>query len=184
MSIFKRNKKILSGRKNDKDVFIESYDQHVDKIYRFVYFKIGQEDEARDLTSSVFLKTWNYIKEKGVEEKGLKALIYKIARNSVIDHYRKNSGKFEEVSIDDDEKKIEITDNKINIEEKIDEKIDLEIVGKKLFELKDEYREIIIMRFIEELSIGEIAEILDKPKGSVRVAIHRALKTLKELMEK
>ena len=62
-------------------------------------------------------------------------------------------------------------------------KTDLLVLETKLPELKDEYREVIILRFVNELSIKEVAEILDKSKGNTRVLIFRALKALKELLE-
>ncbi|MCG2698380.1 hypothetical protein L6307_04840, partial [Candidatus Parcubacteria bacterium] len=64
----------------------------------------------------------------------------------------------------------------------IELKLDMESVKHNLQELKDEYREAIVMRFVNELSISEIADILDKPKGNVRVLIYRAMKSLKELV--
>ena len=69
-----------------------NYDLYTDSIYRYIYFKVGQDEEARDLTSEVFLKAWNYIQDNKITDyKTLKALFYKIARNLVIDHYRRKS---------------------------------------------------------------------------------------------
>ena len=174
----------LKGR--DKEAFIKAYDLYVDPIYRFVYFKIGDEEDARDLTSAVFLKAWNHIQNNSLTDyKTLKALFYKIARNSVIDHYRKKAvqnnlisgygGEGEENSI------LNIADEKQDIIKRVGITFDLALVEKKIMELKDEYREIIIMRFTEELSISEMAEILNKSKGNIRILIHRALKALREL---
>jgi DNA-directed RNA polymerase specialized sigma24 family protein len=54
--------------KKDKEAFIKAYDLHVDDIYRFVFFKVSDEDEARDITSSVFLKTWDYIQNNNLKD--------------------------------------------------------------------------------------------------------------------
>ena len=169
-------------KKNDKEAFVKAYDLYVDQIHRFIYFKVGSREEAEDLCSAVFLKTWNYILENTLKDhKTLKALLYKIARNLIIDHYRKNKNK-ETISLDGDNG-IQIIDEQQGAAKIMELKTDLLVLETKLPELKDEYREVIILRFVNELSIKEIAEILDKPKGNIRVLIFRALKALKELLE-
>ena len=179
----KNNEKKLLGelKKGDKEVFIQCYDLYVDQIYRFIFYKIGNAEEAEDLTSAVFLKIWNFIRSNQVDEyKSLKSLIYRIARNTVIDQYRKNSVR-EEYSISPADEN-DIIDYKQDSAALTDIAIDKEMITAKLMELKDEYREMIVLRYIEELSISEIADILGKSSGSVRVDLHRALKTLKNIL--
>jgi RNA polymerase sigma-70 factor (ECF subfamily) len=180
-----REKKLFSKvKKRDKEAFIEAYDLYIDQIFRFVYFKVGDREEANDLTSAIFLKTWNYIQDNSVENiKTLRALIYKIARTTIIDHYRKNSN-FHKISIDgEDEDKIDIKDEKQNIARQAEINSDFGLLEKKMKDLKDEYREVIILRFIDELSIKEISSVIGKPKNNVRVLIHRSLKALRELAD-
>ena len=182
MKINKIKEIILYSKVKSKDAksFIKVYDLYIDQIYRFIYFKVSNAEEAEDLSSAVFLKVWSYIQEGNeIKHKTLKALIYKISRNLIIDHYRKVSRQ-KSVSMDDDFVK-DIADDKQDIHKEIELKDDIESIKLKLKELKDEYREIIVMRFVNELSISEIAEILDKPKGSVRVLIFRALKAVRDL---
>lgn len=178
--------KIILNRlkRQDIEAFTETYDLYVEKVYRFVFFKVGDAETAQDLTSEVFLRTWNYVCEnKQVNVKTLPALIYRIARNAVIDHYRANR---QHVSINDvDEEgnlKIEIADDKQDLPEKFDLDLSMEKVQAALMQLKDEYREIIVMRYVDELAIEEIADILEKNKGNVRVLAHRALQALKEIL--
>lgn len=186
-----QEKKLFSDiKKRDKDAFIQTYDLYVDSIFRFVYFKINDKEEANDLTSIIFLKTWNHIQENTVGDcKTLRALVYKIARTSIIDHYRKTSN-FSKVTLDggkeskdgDEEyKKIDIKDESQDLARQAEINSDFGLVEKKLRELKDEYREVIVLRFIDELSIKEISSVIGKPKNNVRVLIHRALKALREL---
>jgi len=177
-----QGKLLLSKLKeNDHEAFIEAYDLYVDQIYRFVYFKISNQEDAQDLTSVVFLKTWNYIRENSLKDvRTLRALMYKVARNSVIDHYRK---KFQTDLSIDQEGGMDIADRSQDIARKMEIKSDFKIIENKLRELKDEYREIIVLRFIDELSVKEIAEIIEKSNSNVRVIIHRALKTLKKSLE-
>ncbi len=180
----KLNDKILYLRltKKDKEAFIKTYDLYFDQIYRFVYFKVSVKEDAEDITSNVFLKTWNHVQTQSIKDyKTLKALLYKVARNLIIDHYRKNSSQAEKVSIDASETNIDILDEKQDIHKNTEIADDYSHIEKKLFELKEEYREIITMRYINELSIGEIALNLDKNRGSVRVTLYRALKALRKI---
>jgi len=184
MKIGKIGEKLLlyKIKRNDQQAFIKAYDLYINQLYRFVYFKVGSREEAEDLCSAVFLKTWNYILENSLRDhKTLKALLYKIARNLIIDHYRKNKDR-ETISLDGGNG-IEVIDEKQSAAKAMELKTDLLVLETKLPQLKDDYREVIILRFVNELSIKEIAEILDKPKGNIRVLVFRALKALKELLE-
>jgi len=180
-----KNKQILSRLKNrDKEAFIEIYDQNVEEIHRFVYFKIGNSEEANDLTSMIFLKAWNYIQNKTLEDaKTLRALLYKIARTSIVDYYRDTGSKVT-LSLDDEERPIDVVDETINASERLDQEANLALIRRLLPLLKEEYREVIIMKFINDLSLEEIADISGKNKGNVRVLLHRALNALRELVEK
>jgi len=174
----------FSLKRRDKEAFIRAYDLYVDKIYRFVYFKIGDEEEAKDLTSAIFLKTWDYINNHSLtNEKTLKSLIYKIAKNVVIDYYR--DGRRDKLRNKEsfDKSFVNTADEKSDLLSQTLVSSDWELVKDKMLELKDEYREILLLKYIEELSIGEIAKILDKSKGNVRVLTYRALKALRELLE-
>ena len=180
----KIKEKILYSRIKNKDrqAFVNAYDLYVDQIYRFIYFKVGNKEEAEDLSSAVFLKIWSYLQENNIiDSKTLRPLLYKIARNIIIDHYRKINQR-ENVSLDKTMEQGGLIDVKQDIAQRAEVMSDLMVIETKLPELKEEYREVIIMRYINELSIKEIAEILDKSKGNVRVLIYRALSTLKELM--
>lgn len=180
---FKNRQSLSRLKSHDKEAFVKAYDDNVSDIYRFVYFKIGSKEEANDLTSTVFLKTWNYIQNNSLEDsKTLRALLYKIARTTIIDYYRENGGRVN-ASLDDEENKIDIVDESVNPEDKMDESADLALIKSKLPLLKEEYREVVIMRFISDLTLEEIAEISGKKKGNVRVLLHRALGALKELVE-
>lgn len=182
---FKDKQTLSKLKSHDKEAFIEVYDAHVAEIYRFVYFKIGRKEEANDLTSMIFLKAWNHIQNNSLEDaKTLRALLYKVARNSIVDYYRETGSKLRvTASLDDEENRIEVVDEGIDPQERLDREADLELIKSKLPLLKEEYREVIIMKFINDLTLEEIAEISEKNKGNVRVLLHRALSALKELVE-
>ena len=178
-----KNKRTLSRLKGrDKEVFTKVYDDNVSDIHRFVYFKIGSREEANDLTSIIFLKTWDHIQKNTLEDaKTLRALLYKVARNAIIDYYREK-GSQKPISLDDEKNPVDIASD-INQDEKLDQDTDLKRIISQLPFLKEEYREIIIMRFINDLSLEEISDVTQKSRGNVRVLLHRALTALKELIE-
>lgn len=179
-----KNKQAYSKLKShDKEAFIKVYDESVNDIYRFVYFKIGRKEEANDLTSMIFLKTWNHIQNNSLKDsKTLRALLYKIARSTIIDHYRETGNKIT-ASLDDEDNKIDVIDETQDPQDRMDQEANLELIKSKLPLLKEEYREVIIMKFISDLSLEEIADISGKSKGNTRVLLHRAVKALKELVE-
>lgn len=183
ISKLRENNNLSRLKSGDREAFIKAYDDFADDLYRFAYFKLGSEEEAKDLVSVIFLKTWNYIQTNSLKDsKTLRALLYKIARNAIIDHYR-DKGLSNSISLEDAPQALEVPDNSQNQEELIDQKADLELIRQKLMLLKDEYREVIIWRFIEDLSMDEIANITGKKKGNIRVLLHRAITAFKELLE-
>ena len=72
----------------DPDAYAKLYDFYIDRIYRFVLFKVSRIEDAEDITTEVFLKTWQYIRTTDKRIANLNSLLYRMARNSVIDHYR------------------------------------------------------------------------------------------------
>lgn len=168
----------------DREVYGKLYDIYIDQIYRFIYFKVPRKEEAEDLTGEVFLKTWQYINEMGAEAiDNLRAFLYQTARNTVIDFYRTNGHKeflsLPEENVDEEKFSGGVADPKQDLVEKVELASDLLGVKKALEKIRDEYREIIILRFVEEMSVKETAEILGKSEGAIRVLLHRAVAALK-----
>lgn len=180
---FKEKQLLQQLKSHDKEAFIKVYDKYVQDVYRFVYFKVGKKIEAQDLTSMVFLKAWNYIQTNSLtDSKTLRALVYKIARTSIIDYYRESSNKLE-LSLDDEDHPIDIVDDAQSLDERVDQKAELSLIYKQLPLLKEEYREVIVLRFIDDLSLEEIADVTGKSRGNVRVILHRAMAALKGMVE-
>lgn len=166
--------KIRANR--DSDAFGRIYDTYVKRIFRFVYFKVRSQEEAQDITSETFLKLWQYL-SGGKRVDHLGALIYQIARNSVIDHNRQ-AGRSESLSSDESMLQIPDIAGLSNIHRSAE--ISQVLTAVKL--LKDEYREIITMRYIDGIEPSEIAALLGKKPGHVRVLLHRALETVRALL--
>lgn len=157
-----------------REQFSLIYDQYIEKIYRFVYLKVNSQETAEDLTSKVFLNGWEAY-QKGQDIKNPGAFLYQIARNATIDHYRgKTKGKT--VSIDSI---AQLTDYKVNVHEKAVLNADVQMVKSAIFNLKKDYQDVIIWYYLEDMPVEQIAELLNKPAGTVRVMIHRGLEALK-----
>ena len=171
--------KILVARLNRKsaDAFTTLYDSYAERLYRFIYFKVSNRQEAEDLSAQTFLKIWQFALEGRLKTKeSFQAFIYKVARNTVIDHYRAAQKKSKDVSLDE---ALHLT-SADRTERDIDVKLSVTDVEKKLRTLKSEYQEVIILHYVNELSVTEIADIVGKKRGAVRVLLHRALQTLKK----
>lgn len=158
---------------NSRKIFSEVYDQYIEQIYRFVFLKVSSEETAEDLTSEIFTRAWESMKG-GTDIKNCRAFLYQIARNRIIDHYREK-GKNQIVSAELGP----IIDPRENLEERAIFNSDLGVVKKAITGLKDDYQNVIIWHYLDDLPIPEISKMLDKSEDATRVLLHRALKSLK-----
>jgi len=160
--------------------FKKIYKLHIEKIYRFIYIKVNSQQIAEDLTSEVFLRFWKALqKENPSKIENPKAFLYKTARNLIIDHYRTYSQK-KEIPIEE-VKEIKDTSQSLETQESLSS--DLENVQKAIRHLKEEYQDVVLWYYLDNLSVQEIAEILGKSENAVRVMIHRAMEKLRELLK-
>lgn len=160
---------------NLREQFSLIYDQYIDKIYRFVYVKVNSQPVAEDITSKVFTKGWEAY-QKGQNIKNVGAFLYQIARNSVIDHYRQND-KAKLVSSD---AVAEAIDPQLDVYEKAVFNADMETIKTAISGLKKDYQDVLIFHYLEDMPAEQIADIMGKPAGTVRVMIHRGLQSLKD----
>lgn len=163
--------------KKIEGIFMKSYEEHSDALFRYCYFQTSNHDVATDLLQDTFTKTWLYLKD-GKKVDNLKAFLYKVAKNLIIDYRRKKKS----FSLDAiTETGIEFSDE-TDAEEKLVETSDKEFVVSKLELLEPDDREILTMRYINEMSIREIADTLDMTANNVSVKIHRAVEKMKGLL--
>lgn len=167
--------------KKDPDAFGDIYDAYVTPIYRFIYFKVSSAEQAEDLTSETFLKAWRYLTEKR-DVQSLQAMLYNIARSVVIDYYRASAQERGNASLDDVPESFLDDKKSARLLKEIDTNFETTRVLETLRGLKDEYREIVVLKYFDELSTGEIAKILDKTASNVRTTLHRATKTLADAL--
>ncbi|MFH1046898.1 MAG: RNA polymerase sigma factor [Patescibacteria group bacterium] len=168
--------------KKDSDAFGELYDMYVRRIYRFVYFKVPSAEVAEDLTSETFLKAWRYLMNKR-DVPHLQALLYSVARSVVIDWYRSSANERGDVSLDEAIMDELPGTGSQQLLAAIETDIDMTRVLKTVRGLKDEYREVILMKYLDEMSNSEIASALGKTATHVRVIAHRAIQALGDAIE-
>lgn len=168
------------AQRGDTDAFEDIYDFYVPRIFRFVFLKLGNRENAEDITSETFIRFWSYIRKEKVTGESAEPILYKIARNLIIDFYRKKEIITQEI---DTEVAGRLADEKNDFIANMLNREQVREMMEMLKEIKDEYQEIIILRFVEEFDIEEIANITGKSKGSVRVLSHRALKSLEKVMK-
>lgn len=153
------------------------YDHYQPMIYRFVLIKVGQREEAEDLTHQVFLNAWQNI--EGYKDMGFpfSSWLYRIARNAVVDFYRsaKEATSIEQVNP-------EFFAVPASIQTGMDQIFQIEKVRNAIAKLEPSYQDVIIMRFVEDLPIKEVAQAFDKSEGAVKLMQHRAMKKLKEML--
>ena len=163
---------------SQSEQFSRIYDQYIDKIYRFVYLKVNSQEIAEDITSKVFLKGWEAFKSHKEEIKNQGAFLYQIARNAVIDHYREK-GRSKQISMDASP---QIVDPGTSAQDKAILSADIDIIKVAIQKLKKEHHDIIIWHYLEDMTIADIAKLVDKPAGTVRVILHRGLNDLRDII--
>jgi|SRR3989344_6568171 len=159
-----------------REQFSLIYDQYIGKIYRFVYIKVNSRELAQDITSRVFLKGWEAFKGSADTILNPSAFLYQIARNMVVDHYRQKGG----MRMVSQDVIPEMVDTKTDIHERAVDNADLEAIKAGIKNLKKEYQDVLIWHYLEDMPVAQIAQLIEKPAGTVRVMLHRGLKALKD----
>src|SRR3990167_1786834 len=170
-------KQFLERAQNgDSAAFSRLYDEFAEKLYRFIFFRVGHKEVAEDVLSDTFVKAWQKLKQIN-SPAALSGWLYQIARNNIIDYYRikKDFVPIEEVA--------EFLEDAVNPIDTVNLNLDQAKIFELLIHLPPEQRLVIQYKFFEDLTNEEIAYVLGKTEGAVRVIQHRALIKLKELVK-
>lgn len=162
----------------EKEAFVEIYDIFVDRVHKYFYYKTSSSlEDAFDLTENLFLKVWeNIASYKPREGSSFAAWVFRIAHNLLIDHYRLSQVVDE---LDTQHADLRREASPVFWAEQSLSRFNLRSA---LGRLKSNYREVITLFYINELDNAEVAEIMKKSEGSLRVLKFRALRELKKVL--
>ncbi len=167
---------VLRAKQGDGEAFAQLYENHFDKIYRYVVLRIGDKTEAEDVTQQVFLNALQSIhsfKWKGVP---FSAWLFRIAHNSVVDYLRKRT-KMVTAPLDDS-----LISSGENLQLMAEHKLDIEQLVSATKQLTRAQREVISLRFAGELSVAEAAKVMGKSEGAVKALQHSAIVALRKTL--
>jgi len=167
---------IRRAKNGDARAFSEIYDEHQPAIYRYICCRVGNDAVAEDLTSEVFVKLVEKIDTYTYRGRPLLAWLYTIARNLVNDHHRQR-GRADVVGLDES-----LPGDFDDPEQAADRVLDRERLAQALEELTEDQRQVIILRFFEELDNRTVAQVLDKSYGAVKALQHRGLAALRRVL--
>ena len=171
-------KLIQDAVRGESSAFGALYDHYQPMIYRFVAVKVGRREEAEDVTHQVFMSAWQNIASYEHRGHPFSSWLYQIARNQVIDFYRAKKNEMPLDAVDP-----ELFAVTAAAEFEIPTKLAMENIRRALGTLKADYQDVVIMRFIEDLSLKETAEALEKSEGAIKLMQHRAIKELKQILK-
>lgn len=162
----------------DHQAFGVLYDRYSLGIYRFLCAQLNDPYEAEDLTSEVFLRAWRSLSRYRELGHPFSAYLFRIARNCVIDHRRKFKLQLGPLEGSDT-----VADDSDRPSEVLTKEQESLVLQDSLRKLKETYRSVLVLRFLIGLSTAEVALIMSRSEGSIRVLQHRALKKLRKWLE-
>lgn len=161
----------------DAEAFASLYDTYVDRVYRFIFFRVGESRLAEDLTSQTFLKAWESVGRYQIRGLPFAAWLFRIARNKVIDNYRVSK---ETVSL---EAALSTQpDPNGRVDEKVEGHLEIEQMRVALRRLTEDQRQVLTLKFIEGLSTKEISQVTGKREGAIRALQMRGLQALAHIL--
>ena len=164
------------AKAGDGDAFARLYEAYFDRVYRFIFFRVTDEQMAEDLASQVFLKAWENLHRYHPHGPFL-AWLYAIARNTVIDSYRT---KKQTVSLDE-ATPIATQDDKLD--DRMQLEFEVAALQAAMQHLTQEQQEVITLKFIAEYDTAQIAKQMGKSEGAIRALQMRALQALARVMK-
>jgi len=167
---------VEAARRGNGDAFSQLYEDYFDRVYRYIIFRVGSQEEAEDITEEVFLKVWQNIasfKWRGVP---FSSWLFRIAHNQVVDHLRKRERRkgvpLDEVAVADD----------VDLDASLDFQLSVEKLVAAMGRLTDAQRRTLALRFAAGLSLSETAQAMGKSEGAIKALQHNALAALRIVM--
>lgn len=166
------------AKTGDAEAFGHLYEMYLDRIYRYIYFRVTDEQTTEDLISQVFTKAWEKLDRYQPSGRPFIAWLYTIAHNTVIDHYRTRR---ETVAL---ENTVSLASDAPSPHEQVELHFEADNLRAALQTLTQEQQQVVVLKFIAGMTTDEIAGQLCKSPGAVRALQMRALQALAKQMEK
>ena len=164
------------AKSGNGEAFSQLYEAYFDRVYRFIFFRVTDDEIAEDLASQVFLKAWENLYRYHPRGPFL-AWLYAIARNTVIDHYRTRK---HVVSLDE---ATPIAAPYDKLDDRMQLESDMQALQAAMQRLTEEQREVITLKFIADYDTAQIAKQMGKSEGAIRALQMRALQALARAMK-
>lgn len=170
---------VRRAQDGDVEAYGELYLRHAAQVYGYLAAHVDSAQDAEDLTGDVFTRCWQAL--PGYHERGVPfpAYLLRIARNALIDYYRRQKN-YLHLAIDEaDAVPDEVQTQPVEI---VLSRLELQHLRHLLDQLRTDYRTVLVLRFLSDLSVTETARVMDRTAGAVRVLQHRALAALRALL--
>lgn len=167
---------VAALQRHDQDAVLTVYRRYVDAIYRYAYYQVGDAAMAEDVVSEVFLRMLEKIESYRYQGIPLSAWLYRIAHNLITDHFRamgKRDGGNDHDSI------VAALPDPARV---VETRLTVEQLRQALCSLTEEQRQVVLLKFVEDLDNRHVATILGKSEGAIKSLQHRALDALRRLL--
>lgn len=166
-------------QKGDVEAFGLIYDRFFDSVYAYVLRQVGSPADAEDIVSGVFLEVFEKIGGFTWRGAGFAAWLFRIARNDVFDHFRRQGNRTRTIALTEIEEKPAGTRVEEIAERAWDEKELLRAVD----QLSDEQRQVVLLKLMFNFSNRQVSTVIDKSEGAVKALQHRALISLRKILD-
>ena len=173
------DKALVKLAAEDKDAFGELYERYLPKIYNYIFYRTGNTQDAEDLTAKVFFRAMSHIGnyvDKGVP---FQAWLYRIAHNLVANWHR-DQGRRKIIALDDYVAHSLKSDAPDRLSEELEEQRQLMEAVRRL---PEDRQQLLLLKFIEQMSNAEIGEIMGRTEGAIKSLYHRTLLALREELQ-
>ena len=172
-------KLVEQAQDGDLDAFGRIYDLLYDRIYAFVLHQVGSRTHAEDITAGVFVGALEKLEGFSWRGAGFTAWLYRIARNDVVDHFRRHGRNLKELAVM--EEALELPSD-VRVDEMVESAwSELELI-QAVRRLSDDQRQVVLLRLVGNLSNRQIGKVVSKSEGAVKALQHRALQNLRKML--
>lgn len=169
---------VRRAQRGEADAVGHLYDAHHQALFRYVWSRIGERALAEDITGEVFMRMISALPRYRLSAAPFRAWLYQIARNLLVDHYRKTG---DHVNIPLQE--VDLAGSAmVDLTVSVEEQLTLERVHQALARLEATQREVVTLRFLSGLSLQEVAAVLNKSENAVKALQHRGLTALRQAL--